>query len=81
MQLAEFKYDANHAAVIKHEKRQVSNGDVIERVTFDNGVIFVYTKTSNGFKRLDTNFELIKLISGYYMSDLNSPKVDFNDYY
>lgn len=81
MYLDVFNYDANNASIVKQEGRKDENGNTVVRLTFDNGVILIYTKTPNGYKLIDTNFELIKLVDGSYMSDLTSPKRDFNDYY
>ncbi len=81
MNIGTFNYDGQDATLIKKEKRLKNNGNTVIRATFDNGVIFVYTTTPNGFENMDTNFDLVMQPSGYYKSDLSSPKRDFHDYY
>lgn len=76
-----FNYDGKNATVVKKEERQNDKGNTVVRLTLDNGVIFVYTAGQNGFERLDTNFVLVRQENGYYYSDLNTLKEDFNDYY
>lgn len=81
MNIQTFNYDGKGATVTKQDVRQIGNSKSVERLKLNNGVIIVYTKTPNGFERLDTNYELIKQSNGYYYSDLKSPKKDFYDYY
>jgi len=76
-----FNYDAKNATVVSENVRPDGNGNTVERVKLDNGVIIIYTKTPNGFEKLDTNFVLVKQPNGYYYSDLNEPKRDFHDYF
>lgn len=76
-----FNYDGQGASVVDKKTRKDSSGNTVVRITLDNGVIFVYTETGSGFKRLDTNFDLVKQSNGYYKSDLSSLKQDFHDYF
>lgn len=81
MQLFSFDYDADGASVVSHAKRN-SNEGTVNKVVLSNGVEFVYIETTSGdFKKLDTNFVLVKQLNGFYKSDLNEPKRDYRDYF
>lgn len=81
MFLDTFNYDGQGATIVDKKTRKDDSGNTIERVVLDNGVVFVYTITNNGFERLDTNYVLVKNSNDYYYSDTTESKEDFNDYF
>lgn len=80
MNVGNFDLDVRGASVTNAQERHLIDKSVY-RITFSNGLIWVYTKIGTEYKNMDFNYQLIHQPNGTYTPDFDHVKVDFKDYF